>query len=106
MAYSTKAVLQDFEDDGVVYLELRTTPRGFPESGLTTEGYVDTVLSAIEEFNLSGSPMKTKLILSVDRRDSPEKARACLDLALKYKHRGVVGLDLCGDPMVRLFDSV
>jgi adenosine deaminase len=102
VVYSTKSVLQDFADDGVVYLELRTTPREFPETGLTKEAYVETVLSAIEEFNSNQSSMKTYLILSVDRRDTPEKAEACVDLALKYKHRGILGVDLCGNPVVNL----
>lgn len=42
--------------------------------------------------------MITNLILSVDRRNTPEQAKEALDIALKYKGQGVVGLDLCGDP--------
>lgn len=86
----------------MVHLELRTTPRDFPETGLTKEEYVETVLKAIETYErTTKSAMKTTLILSIDRRDSLEKAQQCLDLALRFKDRGVVGMDLCGDPWVR-----
>lgn len=42
--------------------------------------------------------MVTKLILSVDRRNSEEEALEVVDLALRYRAQGVVGVDLCGDP--------
>lgn len=98
--YSTTAVLQEFDRDGVVYLELRTTPRGFDESGLTKAQYVEAVLESVHEYNVSSSSMKTYLILSIDRRDTPEKAKECVDLAIRYKYLGIVGVDLCGDPCV------
>lgn len=42
--------------------------------------------------------MTTKLILSVDRRNSEQEAIDVVNLALKYRSEGVVGIDLCGDP--------
>lgn len=96
ISYSTKSVLQDFQDDGVVYLELRTTPRLIKQAGITKEAYVQLVLSTIASFE---SPtMVTKLILSIDRRNSEEEAFEVVDLALRYRDQGVVGVDLCGDP--------
>ncbi|OBT66773.1 hypothetical protein VE03_04020 [Pseudogymnoascus sp. 23342-1-I1] len=96
ISYSTKSVLQDFQDDGVVYLELRTTPRLIKQAGITKEAYVQLVLSTISSFE---SPtMVTKLILSIDRRNSEEEASEAVDLALRYRDQGVVGVDLCGDP--------
>lgn len=44
--------------------------------------------------------MKTNLILSIDRRNDPSTALEVVDLAIKYRSKGVVGLDLCGDPAV------
>ena len=93
---STLSVLQDFEDDGVVYLELRTTPRAIAPEAISKSLYVDTVLSCIEGFE--SSKMQTKLILSIDRRNSASEALEVLELAIKYRSRGVVGIDLCGDP--------
>ena len=89
-------MLQDFEDDGVVYLELRTTPRAIASEAISKSLYVDTVLSCIEGFE--SSKMQTKLILSIDRRNSASEALEVLELAIKYRSRGVVGIDLCGDP--------
>jgi len=97
VAFSTTSVLRDFENDGVVYLELRTTPRHHDLTGLTKEAYVETVLRTIAEYP---GAMETNLILSVDRRDSLETATETVDLALRYRDKGVVGVDLCGDPTV------
>jgi adenosine deaminase len=93
-------VLSDFEADGVVYLELRTTPRAIPAQGIDKTKYVDLVLGSIEEFERNENrKMKTKLILSVDRRNTLDEAFEVIDLAKRYHCRGVVGVDLCGDPM-------
>ena len=95
IVYSTSAVLNNFKDDGVVYLELRTTPRETREMG--KEAYVRTVLQCIDSFEGKGA-MSTYLILSIDRKNTAEEAMAVVDLAAKYRNRGVVGVDLCGDP--------
>jgi adenosine deaminase len=96
ITYSTNSVLQAFQDDGVVYLELRTTPRAIPSADITKDDYVQLVLSCISSFK--SSTMKTKLILSVDRSNSAEEAMDVVKMALKYRSRGVVGVDLCGNP--------
>ncbi|KXT08137.1 hypothetical protein AC579_10560 [Pseudocercospora musae] len=97
VAYATGRVLQDFQTDGVRYLELRTTPRESNETGMTKEVYVQTVLKAIEDHD--ATTMTTYLILSVDRRNTVSQAMEVLDLAMKYQDRGVVGIDLCGNPL-------
>ncbi|KAL2156320.1 hypothetical protein VTH82DRAFT_1065, partial [Thermothelomyces myriococcoides] len=109
LRYATLSVLRDFADDGVVYLELRTTPRAMPAAGLTEAGYVQTILDTIAEYERTEqrSPgLRTKLILSVDRRHSPSQARGVLALAKQFAGRGVVGLDLCGDPAAPLEPSI
>ena len=93
--YSTNAVLNDFVEDGVVYLELRTTPRS--SSSMSKFDYITTVLSCIEDFPYC-SVMTTYLILSIDRRNTPEEALEVVELAIQYQSKGVVGVDLCGDP--------
>ncbi|KIW03755.1 adenosine deaminase, variant [Verruconis gallopava] len=98
---STLRVLADFEEDGVVYLELRTTPREIPEYTISRRRYVETVLSAIEEYERNkDNRMRTRLILSIDRRNSLAQAKETVDIALEFQSRGVVGIDLCGDPSV------
>jgi adenosine deaminase len=105
--YSTKAVLQDFQTDGVVYLELRTTPRAIPEIGVTKKDYIQTVLETLTSHNANNdNTMRAFLILSVDRRNTVAEAEEVVDLAIKYRSSGVVGVDLCGDPAkgdIRIF---
>jgi adenosine deaminase len=98
ITYTTTSVLSDFHADGVVYLELRTTPRALPSGSLSTDEYVKTVLECISTFTASHPSMKTNLILSIDRRHDLPTALSIVSLAAKYRPRGVVGIDLCGDP--------
>ncbi|PBP27824.1 hypothetical protein BUE80_DR001136 [Diplocarpon rosae] len=97
LVYTTKSVLDDFSADGVVYLELRTTPRAIPSANITKDDYIRTILSCT---TATTSPMKTNLILSIDRRNDAATALEVVSLAVKYRARGVVGIDLCGDPAV------
>jgi adenosine deaminase len=102
---STASVLQDFQSDGVVYLELRTTPRVITASNLTKDDYVRSILEILERHNADpANTLRAYLILSVDRRNTPAEAEEVVDLALKYD--SIVGVDLCGDPAkgdVRIF---
>jgi adenosine deaminase len=104
--YATTSVLQDFMDDGVCYLELRTTPRAIPIAGITKENYVAIVLNAIHNFSSSAQnkqaagedKLHTKLILSIDRKNTLDEALEVVALAAKHRDQGVVGIDLCGNP--------
>ena len=93
--HSTNAVLNDFREDGVAYLELRTTPRSSPS--MSKDDYIHTILSCLENFP-DRNVMTTYLILSIDRRNSREEAIETVDMAIRYRSRGIVGVDLCGDP--------
>ncbi|KAF2806529.1 Metallo-dependent hydrolase [Mytilinidion resinicola] len=99
--FSTRRVLSDFQADGVVYLELRTTPRASPAHSITKDLYVSTILSILRSHNADpANTLHAALILSIDRRNSLAEAHETVDLALKHRPFGVVGLDLCGDPSV------
>ncbi len=84
----------------MVYLELRTTPRAMPSASLTKAQYVQTILDAIAAFEAESPrhPLRTRLILSIDRRNSLVEALEVVDLAREFQASGVVGVDLCGDP--------
>ncbi|KAL7935710.1 hypothetical protein V8C35DRAFT_260629 [Trichoderma chlorosporum] len=97
ITHATTSVLQSFLQDGVVYLELRTTPRA--TAHLSARQYVATILAAISAFEARHPSLHTRLILSVDRRHDLAAASAVVDLALATP--AVVGLDLCGDPAAR-----
>ncbi|CAG1998786.1 unnamed protein product [Fusarium graminearum] len=64
-------VLTDFLNDGVCYLELRTTPRSTPQ--LSAEQYIATLVDTISLFEYENPQLHTR----------------------------VVDLDLCGDPTAR-----
>lgn len=70
-----------------------------PSANITKDIYVQTILSCISTFNASNT-MKTNLILSIDRRNDLDTALSVVSLAQKYRSKGVVGIDLCGDPAV------
>lgn len=100
LRYATKSVLSNFQADGVHYLELRTTPRESPEYGISKERYVTEVLDSIDTFKRENpEQMSIYLILSVDRANTAAQAMEVVDLALKYKTRGVLAVDLCGNPL-------
>lgn len=87
-------MLEDFADDGVVYLELRTTPRS--SASFNIEEYVAIVVECLAAHGQDA--MTTFLILSIDRRNTVDEAMAVVHLAIQFRDRGVVGVDLCGDP--------
>ncbi|KAJ1337504.1 adenosine deaminase [Microdochium nivale] len=102
LTYSTRRVVRDFAADGVVYLELRTTPRAVPAAGLDKAGYVRAVLDAIaqEERELAGEEeekkkkkgsIRVRLILSVDRRNTLQEAWEVLRLARQFAASAVRG---------------
>jgi adenosine deaminase len=105
---ATKQVLQDFQADGVRYLELRTTPKANPISSMTMVEHIDLVEGVIREWNRDDAAsrdleMKVYLILCIDRRMSAAKAMEVVDLAISHhihggKNHYVVGVDLCGNP--------
>ncbi|KAJ3174917.1 hypothetical protein HDU87_006583 [Geranomyces variabilis] len=102
LVFIVHGVIKDFEDDGVRYLELRSTPRDDASTGLTKELYVQTVLQAIS--TSPATKISTRLILTIDRRHSPEVAMQIVDLAIRFRDQGVVGVDLAGDPYAADFD--
>ena len=65
----TREVIKEFAEDGVRYLELRTTPREVP-GRMTSEEYCEAVLEEIRNAvkNKATSCITVKLLLSIDRR--------------------------------------
>jgi adenosine deaminase len=114
ISYATTSVLNYFQNDGVRYLELRTTPREIHDDQgnivVSKEDYILTVLDAIDTFRKCQSQideadrMSVYLILSIDRaRDTSTSAMEVVDLAIKHRNiknnqLAIVGIDLCGNP--------
>jgi adenosine deaminase len=89
-------VLEDFNEDNCVYLELRTTPK--PLNGLSKLEYIQTIENVIQEFP---GFMKTMLIISVNRAQSLQDAWENLEIAKKSQL--CVGIDFSGNPNVGKF---
>lgn len=96
---------EDLEADGVIYAEIRTTPRGMEGGG--SEGYVEAVLRGFARYSAGeGTRVVLRLILSIDRsKHSAGDAMDIVQLAAKYRSEGVVGIDLSGDPTKGQFET-
>jgi adenosine deaminase len=98
IAYATRAVIEDFQRDGVRYLELRTTPRSIPGAGISREEYVKIVLEALSQYHKaqlnSGANdtdlIEVHLILSIDRTMTASEADEIVNLVAKYSQSSPV----------------
>lgn len=108
-----REAVKDFAADRVVYLELRTTPKERPECGMTKRSYTEAVLKGIDEARAeqtaaAPSPcnaIEARLLLSIDRREGSKAALDTARLAVELQPRGVVGLDLSGNPEVGQWET-
>ncbi|XP_053318588.1 adenosine deaminase-like protein [Spea bombifrons] len=98
----TKDVIKEFADDGVKYLELRSTPRESP-TGMTKRMYVETVLEGIKQCKEEELDIDVRFLMAIDRRGGSTVAMETVKLAEEFFHSTddlVLGLDLSGDPTV------
>ncbi|CAH1169828.1 unnamed protein product [Phaedon cochleariae] len=103
---ATKSVIEDFVRDGVVYLELRTTPRS--EINMSKEEYIESVIRGIESLSGSKEKIFVKLILSIDRRHDKKTSEESLKIILKMREKYpniIKGIDFSGNPNAGEFDA-
>ena len=62
-------LLEDVAADNVFYLELRTTPRGHAATGMSAHDYVTAVIRGIQQSEMAGIPVTTRLMLSINRTE-------------------------------------
>jgi adenosine deaminase len=93
IAYET---LEDMKNDGVVYLETRFAPVLHLQKGLDTHKVVRAVLRGLErgkkDFNVHYG-----VIICAMRNMDPSVSHEMAELAVDFRTRGVVGLDLAGE---------
>jgi len=82
----------------VTYAEIRT---GLKNLGHGYEAYLNAVLDGIKQ-----STFRAALLLSLQRNSSPEIAKLTVDLALKYRTSGVVGIDISGDSSIGQIERI
>ncbi|XP_068961981.1 adenosine deaminase-like protein isoform X2 [Petaurus breviceps papuanus] len=97
----TKDVIKEFADDGVKYLELRSTPREENATGMTKKSYVEAVLEGIKQSKQENLDIEVRYLIAIDRRGGPSVAKETVKLAEEFilsSEDTVLGLDLSGDP--------
>ncbi|XP_015109987.1 adenosine deaminase-like protein [Diachasma alloeum] len=97
---ATCDVIQEFHDDNVIYLELRSTPRSV-KGQMTKEEYIEAIIKAIETCKFKTPGILVKLLISVNRKDGSANAEENIKLAIKCHGEHpmtIVGIDLSGDP--------
>ncbi|XP_038597359.1 adenosine deaminase-like protein isoform X4 [Tachyglossus aculeatus] len=97
----TRDVIKEFADDGVKYLELRSTPREEITTGMTKRTYVEAVLEGIKQSKDENLDIDVRYLMAIDRRGGPAVARETVKLAEEFflsTEDTVLGLDLSGDP--------
>ena len=105
IALTAADVVREFADDGVIYLELRSTPRANPKTGMTKRSYVEALLRGVDHGIVQTSyRIHVRLLLSIDRSLPASDALETVQLALEYTspatphYARVVGVDLSGNP--------
>lgn len=99
----TKDVIKEFADDGVKYLELRSTPRRENATGMTKKSYVESILEGIKQSKQENLDIDVRYLIAIDRRGGPSVAKETVKLAEEFflsTEDVVLGLDLSGDPTI------
>jgi adenosine deaminase len=96
-----EALCLALKEDGVVYVEIRS---GLKDLGYGAEAYLNAILDGIQAHN--SDHFQANLLLSLQRHSSISSARETIDLALKYRDRGVVGIDISGDSTIGNIDLI
>ncbi|KAF8565962.1 hypothetical protein P879_02991 [Paragonimus westermani] len=93
-------VIEEFAEDGVIYLELRTTLRPLP----TLHAYLEAVMRGLTTApSVVDGKLDVRLLLSIDRARGLDEARATVDLLSEFVQRWpnfILGVELSGNPAV------
>jgi adenosine deaminase len=90
----------DAASDNVKYLELRFSPSALAHAqSFPLHEVTEWVIEAVQQAQLETGVM-ARLLCAVVRHDSFELAREVIDVAIAYRHQGIVGVDLTGDEIL------
>ncbi|MEO1441066.1 MAG: adenosine deaminase, partial [Chloroflexota bacterium] len=92
----TREVVIDAALDNIKYMELRFTPRALCnvigcEYPHVMNWVCDTVAETAARYDI-----EVRLLVSMNRHEGEQIGNEVLDMALRYRDRGVVGIDLAG----------
>jgi adenosine deaminase len=86
---------EDARQDGIRYIEVRYAPVLNVREGLSLEQAVEAPLRGLARAEAELG-VKGRVIVTAIRNMSPSVSNELAELAVAYKHRGVVGFDLAG----------
>lgn len=86
---------EDAWNDGVRYMEVRYSPILHTRDGMTGAESIEAVKRGLERAE-DDLGIRTGIIICGIRNISPEVSLRLADLAVQFKHKGVVGFDLAG----------
>jgi adenosine deaminase len=87
----------DAANDNVKYLELRFSPSALAHAqSFPLHEVTEWVIEAVEQAQQETGVM-VRLLCAVVRHDSFDLAREVIEVAIAYRQRGIVGVDLTGD---------
>jgi adenosine deaminase len=93
----TREAIADAGEDNIRYMELRFTPVALSRvENFSLSEVVDWVIEGTQKASQEHGVM-TRLIVSVNRHESPEIAADAIKMAIDKKDQGIVGIDLAGD---------
>ncbi|MBU6430380.1 MAG: adenosine deaminase, partial [Cyanobacteria bacterium REEB65] len=88
-------VVEDCAQNGTVYAEIRFCPLLHLQQGMPPEAVVEAVLAGIQE-GQSRTGVVSRLILCILHGMTTQQADQIAGLAVRYRHEGVVAMDLAG----------
>lgn len=93
----TREAIADAAADNVRYLELRFTPVALgKEQDFSLSDVMDWVIEGVHQAQ-EETGILTRLIVSVNRHESPQLAEEVVSLAIERHTDGIAGLDLAGN---------
>uniref|UniRef100_A0A182N857 Adenosine deaminase-like protein n=1 Tax=Anopheles dirus TaxID=7168 RepID=A0A182N857_9DIPT len=103
---ATQRVIEDFANDNVIYLELRTTPKR--TAHMSKRQYLCTVLEVLKKTPVCRPSITVKLLPSIDRSKGVVEAMENVDLVIELSALFpglIVGFDLSGNPFGTKFSD-
>ncbi|KAK0396113.1 hypothetical protein QR680_001568 [Steinernema hermaphroditum] len=98
---ATTRVIEEFAADGVMYLELRTTPKA--TAHMTKMDCIQAITSGIKNATTGPRAIVVKVLLSIDRSRGLKDAQDTVELLKQFVQKGeslIIGVDLSGNPKV------
>lgn len=98
-------VLQDFENENIKYLELRSTPRNNQGTSLTKRAYIETILDVIKKHHSDdANEMIIRYLPSIDRGKPVSEGWETIKLVEEFLLMSdgdlIPGIDFSGNPFI------